>query len=170
MVVEIVRSALRLSAVTPAALSPRLMHEGGTRFAPSVRRTGSKPECPWPLLEAAKIATGEQVWAAAPPNPRLCASTPRCNASQGGATTGIPGAVLAGSHDGGLRAYSTADGSVLWQFDTNKEFPTVNGVKATGASIDGSPLIVSGGMIFVNSGYGGIAARPGNVFLAFGLD
>jgi hypothetical protein len=30
--------------------------------------------------------------------------------------------------------------------------------------------IVSGGMIFVNSGYGGIAARPGNVFLAFGVE
>jgi len=25
-------------------------------------------------------------------------------------------------------------------------------------------------MIFVNSGYGGIAARAGNVFLAFGLE
>ena len=42
--------------------------------------------------------------------------------------------------------------------------------QGTGASIDGSPLIVGGGMIFVNSGYGGIAARPGNVLLAFGVD
>jgi len=25
-------------------------------------------------------------------------------------------------------------------------------------------------MIYVNSGYGGIAARPGNVLLAFGVD
>jgi len=46
----------------------------------------------------------------------------------------------------------------------------VNGVKATGASIDGSALIAAGGMIYVNSGYGGIAARPGNVLLAFGVD
>jgi len=121
-------------------------------------------------VKAAKIATGEQVWAAAPPNPRLCASTPRCNASQGGATTVIPGAVLAGSHDGGLRAYSTEDGKVLWEFDTNKSFDTVNGVKATGASIDGSPLIVVDGMIYVNSGYGGIAARPGNVLLVFAVE
>jgi polyvinyl alcohol dehydrogenase (cytochrome) len=74
------------------------------------------------------------------------------------------------SLDGGLRAYSAEDGKVLWQFDTNRAFETVNGVKATGASIDGSPLIVGDGMIFVNSGYGGIAARPGNVLLAFGLD
>jgi polyvinyl alcohol dehydrogenase (cytochrome) len=121
-------------------------------------------------LRAVKLTTGEEVWNVPGPTPRLCAGQARCSSAQGGAVTLIPGAVLAGSHDGGLRAYSTADGSVLWQFDTNKEFPTVNGVKATGASIDGSPLIVSSGMIFVNSGYGGIAARPGNVFLAFGLD
>ena len=121
-------------------------------------------------IRAVKLATGEQIWTVPGPNPRLCAAIPRCSNAQGGAVTLIPGAVIAGSHDGGLRAYSTTDGSVLWQFDTNKEFPTVNGVKATGASIDGSPLIVADGMIFVNSGYGGIAARPGNVFLAFGLD
>jgi polyvinyl alcohol dehydrogenase (cytochrome) len=116
------------------------------------------------------LATGAIVWSAPPPQPRLCEGTPRCNASQGGATTLIPGAVLAVSIDGGLRAYSTADGTILWQFDTNGQFDTVNGGKGTGASIDGSPLIVGGGMIFVNSGYGGIAARPGNVLLAFGVD
>ena len=85
-------------------------------------------------------------------------------------TTAVPGAVIAGSIDGGIRAYSTEDGRILWQYDTNKEFDTVNGVKGTGASIDGSPLVVGGGMIFVNSGYGGIAARPGNVLLAFGVE
>ena len=59
---------------------------------------------------------------------------------------------------------------MLWQFDTNREFDTVNGVKASGSSIDGSPLIVGDGMIFLNSGYGGIAARPGNVLIAFGVE
>jgi polyvinyl alcohol dehydrogenase (cytochrome) len=121
-------------------------------------------------VRAVNLATGAIVWSAPPPQPRLCEGTPRCNASQGGATTLIPGAVLAVSIDGGLRAYSTADGTILWQFDTNGQFDTVNGGKGTGASIDGSPLIVGGGMIFVNSGYGGIAARPGNVLLAFGVD
>jgi polyvinyl alcohol dehydrogenase (cytochrome) len=121
-------------------------------------------------LRAVKIATGEQVWSAPPPNPKLCAAIPRCNASQGGAVSVIPGAVIAGSHDGGIRGYSAEDGKVLWEFDTNKEFQTVNGVKATGASIDGSPLIIGDGMIYVNSGYGGIAARPGNVLLAFSVE
>lgn len=121
-------------------------------------------------VRAVKIATGEPVWSAAPPNPRLCASTPRCNAAQGAAVTSIPGAVLAGSHDGGIRGYSSEDGRVLWEFNTNGQFDAVNGGKATGASIDGSPLVVGGGMIFANSGYGGIAARPGNALLAFGVD
>jgi polyvinyl alcohol dehydrogenase (cytochrome) len=121
-------------------------------------------------MRAVRIPTGEQVWSAPPPEPRFCASQPRCNASQGGAVTAIPGAVIAGSLDGGVRVYSAEDGKVIWEFDTNKAFETVNGVKATGASIDGSPLIVGDGMIYVNSGYGGIAARPGNVLLAFGVD
>jgi polyvinyl alcohol dehydrogenase (cytochrome) len=121
-------------------------------------------------VRAVRAATGQEVWSAPPPQPALCAGSPRCNASQGGATTAIPGAVLAVSLDGGIRAYAAADGKVVWQFDTNQAFDTVNGVKATGASIDGSPLIVGAGMIFVNSGYGGIAARPGNVLLAFGVD
>jgi polyvinyl alcohol dehydrogenase (cytochrome) len=121
-------------------------------------------------VRGVRVATGEQVWSAGPPQPRLCASLPRCNASQGGAVTAIPGAVLSGSHDGGVRAYSSEDGKVLWEFNTNGEFDTVNGVKGTGASIDGSPLIVGDGMIYVNSGYGGIAARPGNLLLAFGVE
>jgi polyvinyl alcohol dehydrogenase (cytochrome) len=118
---------------------------------------------------AFRAETGEQVWSVPPPQPPLCAGQPRCNPSQAGATTAIPGAVLAVSLDGGLRAYAAADGKIIWEFDTNGEFETVNGVKGTGASIDGSPLIVGDGMIFVNSGYGGIAARPGNVLLVFGV-
>jgi len=121
-------------------------------------------------LKAVRAATGEEVWSAPPPQPALCAGTPRCNASYGGATTAIPGAVLAVSIDGGLRAYAADNGALIWTLDTNKTFDTVNKVPGTGASIDGSPLIVADGMIFVNSGYGGIAARPGNVLLALGVD
>ena len=34
--------------------------------------------------------------------------------------------------DGGIRAYSTKDGSILWEFIPNREFTTVNGVPAKG--------------------------------------
>jgi polyvinyl alcohol dehydrogenase (cytochrome) len=90
--------------------------------------------------------------------------------AQGGAVTAIPGAVIGVSSDGGIRAYSAEDGRVLWTYDTNRDFPTVNGVTAAGGGIDGSAVIVSGGMIYVNSGFGGIVGRPGNVLLAFGVE
>jgi polyvinyl alcohol dehydrogenase (cytochrome) len=93
-----------------------------------------------------------------------------CSVAQGGAVTAIPGAVIGVSSDGGVRAYSAEDGRVLWTYDTNRDFPTVNGVTAAGGGIDGSAVIVSGGMIYVNSGFGGIVGRPGNVLLAFGVE
>jgi len=72
--------------------------------------------------------------------------------------------------DGGLRAYSSADGTVVWRYDTNGEFETVNGVRANGGAIDGLGPVVSNGMPFVNSGYISLVGRPGNVLLAFGVD
>jgi polyvinyl alcohol dehydrogenase (cytochrome) len=121
-------------------------------------------------MVAVKLATGERVWHT-PPEKTLCGAPGRdCNAAQGAAVTAIPGAVLSGSYDGGLRAYAADDGSLLWQFDTNREFTTVNGVRANGGSMDGPGPIVAGGLLFVTSGYGGIAGRPGNVLLVFGVE
>lgn len=121
-------------------------------------------------MVAVELATGKRAWHT-PPDKTLCgAPGGDCNAAQGAAVTAIPGAVLSGSYDGGLRAYAADDGSLLWQFDTNREFVTVNGVKANGGSMDGPGPIVAGGLLFVNSGYGGIAGRPGNVLLVFGVE
>ncbi len=120
-------------------------------------------------LHAVTLATGERAWFAPPPSPLLCGRPARgCNAAQSAAVTVIPGAVLSGSFDGGIRAYSTRDGSVIWQFDTNREFLTVNGVRAHGASLNGPAPVVVDGMLYVSSG--DYRARPGNVLLAFGLD
>jgi polyvinyl alcohol dehydrogenase (cytochrome) len=82
----------------------------------------------------------------------------------------IPGVVFSGANDGWLRAYSTMNGSILWEFDTNRPFETVNGVAAKGASMIGPGPVVVGGMVYVNSGYAGFGGRPGNVLLAFGVD
>ena len=121
-------------------------------------------------MVAVDLATGQRAWRT-PPEKTLCGAPSRdCNAAQGAAVTAIPGAVLSGSYDGGLRAYAADDGSLVWQFDTNREFATVNGVKANGGSMDGPGPIVASGLLFVNSGYGGIAGRPGNVLLVFGVD
>ncbi len=122
-------------------------------------------------MHAVNTATGKPLWNK-PPQPKLCAGIPgaACSAGQGGALTAIPGAVLNGGLDGGLRAYARDTGEILWLFDTNREFETVNGLTAHGGAIDhGGPVVVDG-MLYTNSGYGGFVAHPGNVLLAFGLE
>jgi len=69
--------------------------------------------------------------------------------------------------DGHIRAYSSEDGKVLWDFDTAREFKTVNGVKAKGGTIDGPGAVVINGMVLINSGYSRFGGMPGNVLLAF---
>jgi polyvinyl alcohol dehydrogenase (cytochrome) len=118
-------------------------------------------------LFAISIATGERIWAAAPPS---CGTRAFCSPAQSSAVTVIPGVVFSGSVDGHIRGYSTNDGKVIWDFNTEQEFKTVNGVNGKGGSIDGPGPTVAGGMVFVNSGYGSFAGMPGNVLLAFSID
>jgi polyvinyl alcohol dehydrogenase (cytochrome) len=120
-------------------------------------------------LHAVDLATGERVWFTPAPTP-ICTGGRTCNGAQAAAVTVIPGVVFSGSNDGGMRAFSTKDGSIIWQYDTNHEFQTVNGVAAKGASIVGAPPTVVGGMLYFNTGYGTHGGRTGNVLLAFGLD
>jgi polyvinyl alcohol dehydrogenase (cytochrome) len=117
-------------------------------------------------IHAIDLATGERSWYT-PPDP-LCADSPQCRPAQGAAVTAIPGAVFSGSLDGGMRAYSTDTGEVLWTFDTRRDFDTVNGVPAHGGGMDGPGAVVAGGMLFFNAGYGGFGRPGGNVLLAFG--
>lgn len=118
-------------------------------------------------LFALNLHTGKQVWYAPPPKP-ACAGIFGCSAAQMAPPTVIPGVVFSGSLDGHLRAYDSKDGSLLWDFDTAREFPTTNNVKAHGGSMNASgPTIVSG-MVYVNTGY--TNARDGNVLLAFAVN
>ncbi len=120
-------------------------------------------------LHALRLATGEEMWHTPEPKPP-CLGRLGCSAAQSAAVTAIPGVVFSGSYDGHLRAFSTADGSILWDFDTAREFPTVNGVKANGGSINGPGPTVAGGMVYVNSGYFLYFGMPGNVLLAFSAE
>jgi polyvinyl alcohol dehydrogenase (cytochrome) len=121
-------------------------------------------------LHAVRLDTGERVWYTPPKQPPLCAGASLCSTAQSAALTVIPGVVFSGAADGGIRAYSAKDGSILWEFDTNRPFETVNGVKATGGSMDGPGPIIVDGILYVTSGNGGFVGRPGNVLLAFGVD
>jgi polyvinyl alcohol dehydrogenase (cytochrome) len=117
-------------------------------------------------LHAISLMTGERAWYVPPP-PLKCAAGTGCSAALISAPTLIPGVLFSGSNDGALRAHSTRDGSVIWEFDTNREFETLNGVHAGGGAIQGPGPTIAGGMLYLNSGYGDHLGRPGNVLLAF---
>ena len=116
-------------------------------------------------LTALRIGTGEKVWYV-PPVP--CGPRPGCSPAQAAAVTVIPGVVFSGGMDGHLRAYSVEEGKILWDFDTIRDYETVNGVPASGGALNGPGAVVAGGVLFVNSGYGRNGGLGGNVLLAFG--
>ena len=73
--------------------------------------------------------------------------------------------------DGVLRAYDPGTGKVLWEFDTAREFETLNGIQAQGGTIGGgSGPVVRDGMLYMTSGYGMYFHMPGNVLLAFSAE
>jgi polyvinyl alcohol dehydrogenase (cytochrome) len=116
---------------------------------------------------ALRLDNGERVWYTPPPP---CGDRPRCSPAQSAAVSAIPGVAFSGSVDGHLRGYSATDGKIVWDVDTVRSYETVNGVSARGGSLDGPGPAIAGGMLFVNSGYGGNGGIPGNVLLAFSVD
>ena len=118
-------------------------------------------------MYALKLETGEKVWFAPPSD---CGDRIRCSPAQSAAVSALPGIAFSGSVDGHMRAYSTADGKVVWDYDTEHPYETVNGVEARGGSLDGPGPAIGGGMVLFNSGYHTAGGAPGNVLLAFSVD
>jgi len=118
-------------------------------------------------LFALRVDNGERMWQTPPPP---CGDRRPCSPAQSAAITAIPGAVFSGSEDGHLRAYATSSGQIIWDFDTAREFKTVNGVVGHGGAIDVAGPVVAGGMLFSVSGYPARGGMGGNVLLAFGVE
>jgi polyvinyl alcohol dehydrogenase (cytochrome) len=149
------------------AISDAVLHTVPDPAAPQGRRIALDPKAGGGL-HAIDLKSGTIAWSAKPPK---CSVTQAiCSPSQSAAVTAIAGAVFSGALDGHMRAYSTTDGRVIWDFDTAREFPTVNGKPARGGSIDATGAAIAGGLVFVNSGYNQFGGMPGNVLLAFSVD
>jgi polyvinyl alcohol dehydrogenase (cytochrome) len=117
-------------------------------------------------LTALHLEDGAKAWFA--PSHPCDPPRPGCSPGQPGAVSLIPGVVFSGAIDGHIRAFSSEDGEMLWDFDTAHAYSTtVNGVEAKGGSLDGAGPVIAGGMVFVNSGYPRNGGMPGNVMLAF---
>jgi polyvinyl alcohol dehydrogenase (cytochrome) len=111
---------------------------------------------------ALDLKTGEKTWTTP------IAPTPQRQSGQTAALTVIPGVVFSGGQDGVLRALSTADGKQIWEFDTVRDFMTVNSVPARGGAMGAPGPTIAGGMLYLGSGYTGLGnGRGGNVLLAF---
>ena len=115
---------------------------------------------------ALRLDNGQQVWHTPPPP---CGTRKRCSPAQSAPVSAIPGVAFSGSVDGHLRAYSTTDGEILWDVDTVRTYDTANGVPGRGGSLNVAGPAISGGTLFVNSGYVQ-NGMPGNVLLAFSVD
>jgi len=142
------------------ALSDLAFARAGGRTALDSRKGGG--------IIALQLTTGEKLWTA---RTEACPENRTgCSPANSAAVSATPDVIFAGSLDGHIRGYSARTGDVVWDFDTAREFVTVNGTKANGGSIDGPGPAIAGGMLFTNSGYGAWGGMPGNVLLAFSVD
>ena len=132
-------------------------------------------------ITALDLASGKMLWTVrstqpdcagktAEPRSGLTFGIPGCSGALSAAATAISGAVFAGSIDGHLRAYAAADGKILWDVDTAKDYVTINEVAAKGGSLNAAGAAVVNGIVYVNSGYGIFNGMPGNALLAFSID
>ncbi len=119
-------------------------------------------------------ATGKELWfTPTPKEPCGWKVGTNCVSASSAAPVMIPGAVIASSIDGRLRAYDPADGRITWTFDTaGQRYQTINGVTDQGGgALDQHSATVAGGMLFVISGYtANMGGVPNNVLLAFSVD
>jgi polyvinyl alcohol dehydrogenase (cytochrome) len=121
-------------------------------------------------LHALHLASGEKVWSTPPPELHCAPGAKGCSGAQSAAISAIPGVVFSGSIDGHFRAFQAKTGEIVWDFDTVRNFDTVNGVAGKGGSLDSAGPVIANGMVFTNSGYGMWQGLPGNVLLAFGME
>src|SRR4029450_9231287 len=110
------------------------------------------------------LEDGERVEYTALPG---CGTRQRCSPAQSAAVSAIPGVAFSGSVDGHMRAYSTKDGAIIWDFDSIRSYETGKGGEGGGGSIDGPGPAIGGGLVIFNSGYPTAGGTPVNVLLAF---
>lgn len=117
-------------------------------------------------VHAFDAETGQAVWSTI--EEKLCDELrTRCFPSASSPLTATEDLIFAGSLDGTMRIYDARTGKLLWEFDTLRSFETINGVPASGGSIDSAGAILIDNKFIVNSGYDKFRLQPGNALLVF---
>ena len=123
---------------------------------------------PRPGIHALDIATGEVLWSHVEGS--TCSQDSyECFAGFSAPISLSSGILFAGGLNGVFHAYSSSTGGKLWEFNTRREFISVNQLTGRGGTIDGSGPVIVGDMLYLNSGYGRYGKLGGNVLLAFSI-
>jgi polyvinyl alcohol dehydrogenase (cytochrome) len=127
---------------------------------------------PQPGMNAIDITTGKVAWSR--PVQADCGNGRKerfalCHEKYGlsAAPLVVDKSVVAAGLDGRVYIYDAASGAVVWQYDTLRDFPTLNGVPGKGGGVDSQSIFAGDGALFIASGYGQFGQPPGNVLLAF---
>jgi polyvinyl alcohol dehydrogenase (cytochrome) len=154
---------------TPAGIAPGAAADHRSLYVP-LSGLEAQPPNEAGSLTAVDIKAGTKRWHLASPTPACSwGETTLCSHAQAQPVTVIPGAAFSGSMDGHLRAYSTIDGKILWDYDTAKDYRAVNQIAAAGGSLQAGGATIVNGVVYVNSGAAD-QGQPGNVLLAFSVD
>ncbi|MEI7933048.1 MAG: PQQ-binding-like beta-propeller repeat protein, partial [Alphaproteobacteria bacterium] len=132
-------------------------------------------------LTALNLMDGSKVWQhVAPTGAGVCTWQASCNVAtyRGGGYSGPPtlanGVLYGVNIDGHVRAFTAADGKMIWDFNTGaQKYQTVNGVKdQRGGNLDATGITFAGDMAFLMAGFSSFSssAPPDNVLLAFSVD
>ena len=77
----------------------------------------------------------------------------RCESLFGFSATplSVDGAVITGGLDGRLFVFNSESGELIYEYDTVRDYETINGVEGYGGSIDSHSISAGSGMVFVGS-------------------
>jgi len=120
-----------------------------------------------PGLHAIDMKTGEVLWYAEAPV--RCSGQQGCMEAYSAPITATDDLLLAGSLNGVLFAHDPATGALVWEYNTAREYATINGVTARGGSLDATGPVLAGDYMIVNTGYATFGQMPGNAILVFKL-
>ncbi|MEX1198334.1 MAG: PQQ-binding-like beta-propeller repeat protein [Pseudohongiellaceae bacterium] len=146
-----------------------MTHMGDVLFVPVADRAIAEGDFPrQPGLHAIDMKTGESLWYT--PAPERCGEDQRgCFDQYSAPSSSGPDFVMSGSLSGHLFAHDPETGEVIWEYDSNRQYETINGVAAQGGAFDATGPVFSGDYMIVNAGYGGFGQLPGNAVLVFRL-